>query len=99
MKGQESNWPKVWNRPDLVACMWHVTYCWKAFNNGYNFASNFISIEVFHKNIWASKVVTVPISRISGLPRQNDIWVLALWSSIDNSIKGKVVASPKFGSW
>jgi hypothetical protein len=30
---------------------------------------------------------------------QNDIWVLALWPSTNNTIRGKVVASPKFGPW
>jgi hypothetical protein len=29
-----------------------------------------------------------------GVLGQNDIWVLALWSSIDNTIRGKVMASP-----
>ncbi len=30
---------------------------------------------------------------------QNDIWVLAPWPNIDNTIRGKVVVSPKFGPW
>jgi hypothetical protein len=30
---------------------------------------------------------------------QNDIWVLAPWLGIENTIRGKVVASPKSGSW
>jgi hypothetical protein len=34
-----------------------------------------------------------------GIPRQNDIWVLDPWPSTKNTIRGKVVASPKFGSW
>jgi hypothetical protein len=34
-----------------------------------------------------------------GVPRQNDIWVQALWLGIDNIIMGKVVASPKSGPW
>jgi hypothetical protein len=34
-----------------------------------------------------------------GVSRQNDIWVLALWPSIENTIRGKVVASPKFRPW
>ncbi len=32
-----------------------------------------------------------------GVPGQNDIWVHALWIGIENTIKGKVVASLKFG--
>jgi hypothetical protein len=31
--------------------------------------------------------------------RQNDIWVLALWLGTKNTIRGKVVASPKSGLW
>jgi len=34
-----------------------------------------------------------------GSPRKNDIWVQPPWLVIENNIKGKVVASSKFGSW
>jgi hypothetical protein len=34
-----------------------------------------------------------------GVPWQNNIWLLAPWPSIKNTIRGKVVASPKFGLW
>ncbi len=34
-----------------------------------------------------------------GVPGQNDIWVQALWPSTNNTIREKVVASPKFGPW
>jgi len=34
-----------------------------------------------------------------GIPRQNEIWVLAPWPGIENAIRGKVVASPKCGRW
>ncbi len=33
------------------------------------------------------------------VPRQNDIWVLAPWLGIMNTIRGKVVASPKSRPW
>jgi len=33
------------------------------------------------------------------VPIQNDIWVLALSPGIENTIRGKVVASPKSGPW
>ncbi len=75
----------------------------EALNEGYNFASNLTSIKALHTKLWASKVIGVPILGIRdshlGVPRQNDIWVMVPWPSIDNTIKGKVVASPKFGSW
>ncbi len=32
-----------------------MTYCWKAFNKGYNFAWNIISIRGLHVKLWASK--------------------------------------------
>jgi hypothetical protein len=34
-----------------------------------------------------------------GVTGQNDIWVLVLWPSIKNTIRGKVVASPKSRLW
>jgi len=34
-----------------------------------------------------------------GVSGQNDIWVLAPWPGTMNTIRGKVVASPKFGPW
>jgi hypothetical protein len=34
-----------------------------------------------------------------GVPRKNDIWVRTSWLSIENIIRGKVVASPKSGPW
>jgi len=81
----------------------HATYRWKAFNKGYNFFLDLTSIGGSHKTLWASKVVGVPILGISGLqlgvPGQNDIWVLAVWTCIENTIKGKVVASPKSEPW
>jgi hypothetical protein len=56
-KGRESNWQfdfqplKVWNRPDF--------YLWKAFNKGYNFASDLISIGGLHTKLWGPKVAGV----------------------------------------
>jgi hypothetical protein len=47
---------KVWNHPDFLVCRWHVTYCWKAFEEGYNFASNFISIGGLCAKLWAPKL-------------------------------------------
>ncbi len=34
-----------------------------------------------------------------GVPGQNDIWVLAPWPGTNNTIRGKVVASPKSKPW
>ncbi len=34
-----------------------------------------------------------------GVPKQNDIWVLALWPGTKYTIRGKVVASPNSRPW
>jgi hypothetical protein len=34
-----------------------------------------------------------------GVPGQKIIWMLVLWPAIEYTIRGKVVASPKFGPW
>jgi len=62
---------KVWNHPDFLACRWRATYCWKAFNEEYNFASELISIKILNTNLWAPKVVKVPVVRISRFPFGN----------------------------
>jgi len=49
-------------------CKWLATYHWKAFDEGYNFFLDFISIEGLHTKLWASKVVEVPTLGISELP-------------------------------
>jgi hypothetical protein len=56
-KGWESNWPfdsrslKVKNRPNFLECKWHVTYRWKPLDEGYNFASDLISIKGLHTKL------------------------------------------------
>jgi len=35
----------------------------------------------------------------SGVPGENDIWVQPSWLGIEITIRGKVVASPKFEPW
>ncbi len=73
-KGRESNWQfdswllKVRNWSNFCACRWRATYCWKVLDEGYNFASNLISIRGLHTKLWRPKVVGVPTLTISGLP-------------------------------
>jgi hypothetical protein len=73
-KGRKSNWQfdswplKVGNRPDFLACRWCATHRWKAFDEGYNFASNLISIQGLHAKLWGPKVARIPTLAISGLP-------------------------------
>jgi hypothetical protein len=75
-------------------------YCWKALDKGYNFAS-ITSIRGFHTKLWASKVANIPILGILGshlkVPKQNGIWVLAMWPSTNNTIRGKWWLPPSMG--
>jgi hypothetical protein len=76
-KGRESNCQfdfqplKIRNCPDFFTFRWHATYHWKALNEGYNFALVCFSIGGLHTKLWVSKVVGVPILRISGLQLGN----------------------------
>jgi hypothetical protein len=62
-KGRKSNWQfdfrplKVRNRLESLMWRWRDTYHWKAFDNGYNFSLDFISIECLKRKLWAFKVV------------------------------------------
>jgi hypothetical protein len=40
----------------------------KALDKGYNFVSNLIAIKGLNTKLYASKVVRIPVVRISGLP-------------------------------
>jgi hypothetical protein len=61
-KGQKSNWQfdsqplKVGNRLDLGACRWSTTHRWKALEESYKFALNFIPIRGLSKKLWPPKV-------------------------------------------
>jgi hypothetical protein len=73
-KGRDSNCQfdsrplKVRNCPDLITCRWYAIYCWKAFDEGYNFSVNLSSIEGLHAKLWGPKIVGVPTLKISRLP-------------------------------
>jgi hypothetical protein len=73
-KGRESNWQfdsrplKVGNRSDFLVCRWRATYCWKFLDEGYNFASDLISIGSLQTKLWALKIAKVWILGILGLP-------------------------------
>jgi hypothetical protein len=65
-QGWESNWQfdsrpwKVGNRPDSLACRWHPKGRWKAFDEGYNFGSNLISIGGLYQKLYSRKVAGLP---------------------------------------
>jgi hypothetical protein len=63
------SWPqKVSNRPDLLVCRRHATYCWKTLDKSYNFASDRILIGGLLAKLWGSKVAGVLTWAILGLP-------------------------------
>jgi len=70
-KGRESTWQfdsrplKVKNHPDFLVCRWHASYLWKALDEGYNFASDVISIRGLDAKLWAPKIAKVLDVRIS----------------------------------
>jgi hypothetical protein len=72
----------------------HARYCWKDLNKGYNFALDLISIKGLHTKLRKSQFREFLDSNL-GVSGQNDIWVLAPWLGTKNTIRGKVVASPK----
>jgi hypothetical protein len=108
-KGRESNWQydsrplKVKNLPDFLVCRQRATYHWKTFDKGYNFAWDLIAIGGLHAKLCTPKVARVLGVRISGLPfgnpAQKAIWMWPQWRDMEYIIRGKVVASPKFGPW
>jgi hypothetical protein len=73
-KGRESNCQfdsrplKVENRPDFFTWRWRATYRWKVLDEGYNFASDPISIKGLHTKLWPLKIAGDPTLRTSGLP-------------------------------
>jgi hypothetical protein len=83
---------KVRNCPSFHTCKWCVTYYWKTFDKGYNFALHLTSIRGLHIKLRASKVARIPNL---GVLRQNDIWVLAPWPGIKNIERGKGGGFPK----
>jgi hypothetical protein len=94
---------KVENRPDYLVWRFHATYHWKAFDKGYNFGLDLISIRGLHTKLGPRKVARVLTLRISGLPlaTPGTKWhlVLVMWPNTKYIIRGKVVASLKYGLW
>jgi hypothetical protein len=98
-KGWESNCEfnsrplKVKNRLHFCVCRWHVTYHWKAFDEGYNFSLDLKSIGGLHVKLWAFKVVGVLTWEFRnfhlGVSKQNAIWMLVLWPVTEYTIKGR----------
>ncbi len=82
-KGHESNWQfdswplEVGNRPDLDACRWSATHCFKALEESYKFTLDLSPIGGLSKELWPRKVPGVQIRTVLGLPvpGQKGIWL------------------------
>jgi hypothetical protein len=104
-KGQESNWQfnsrpqKVGNQPNFYACKWSAIHWSKALDENYNFALDLIPIgsygpaklqksnlNSFETPLWESR-------------DKKAIWMGASRRGAENTIWGKVVASPESMSW
>jgi hypothetical protein len=57
---------KVGNCLKLPMCKSCAMYCWKFLDKAYNFALILTSIKGLHKNIWVSKMASIPILGIIG---------------------------------
>jgi hypothetical protein len=101
-KGRESNWQfdsrplKVGNRPLSDVRFGSATWRWKDLDEGYNFASDLVTIQLCSRELWRFKVSGVPPGQIrdsiSGVPRICAIWMPPPWRAAENTIGSKVVA-------
>jgi hypothetical protein len=109
MKDRESNWQfdsrplKVTNWLDPGACRWSATHYWKALDKSYKFALDLIPIKGLGKELWCCKVPESKSGQFRdfsfGVPGQKAFWMEVPWRGIENTIWGKVVASPESGPW
>jgi hypothetical protein len=94
---------KSWEFPWITCVQVKCHISLKVLDKGYNFAWDLTLIRGFHKKFWSSKVTGVLILGISRFPtcEFREKWHLdvAPWIFIDNSIRAKVMDSPKFGPW
>jgi hypothetical protein len=94
---------KVRNHPDFLAFRCCATLL-KRFQQGLQLCFRphlnwrFYTQSYGPPKLWKTQFREFRNSNL-GIPRQNDIWVLVPWLGTENTIRGKVVASPKSGPW
>jgi hypothetical protein len=113
-KGRESNWQfdsqplKVRNRSDPDVRWGSATWRWKALEESYKIGSDLVPIGGRGEKLWWPKVSGVQTKTVSGphfgfrvlgVPGQIATWAWVRWSNAENTIWGKVVASPESGPW
>ncbi len=84
-KGRESNWQfdsrplEVGNRPHPDVRFGSATWRWKDLDEGYNFGSDLVAIQLCSQELWRFKVSGVPPGQfrdsISGVPGICAIWM------------------------
>ncbi len=84
---------------NFVVFRWCATYHWKDLDKGYNFALQLIPIGGLYAKLWGSKVAGVSTLAILGSPGTKCHLDVGFMKRHIVSIKGKVVASPKFEPW
>jgi hypothetical protein len=101
-KGRESNWQfdsrplKVRNRPLPDVRFGSATWSWKDLDEGYNFGSDLVAIQLRSRELWQFKVPGVPPGQfrdsISGVPGICAIRMPPPRRGAENNIESKVVA-------
>jgi hypothetical protein len=101
-KGRESNWQfdsrplKVGNRPVLDVRFRSATWSWKDLDEGYNFGSDLVAIQLCSRELWRFKVPGVLSGQfqdsILGVSGICAIWMPPPWRVAENTIGSKVVA-------
>jgi len=84
-KGRESNWQfdsrplKVGNRPLPDLRIESATWRWKDLDEGYNFGSYLVAIELCNRELWAPKVPGLQLGQFRdsnlGVPGKRAIWM------------------------
>jgi hypothetical protein len=94
---------KVRNRPLPNIRFQSATWSWKDLDEGYNFSLDLVAIGPCSRELWLFKVPGVPSGQfrdsISGVPKICAIWMQPPRRAAENTIWGKVVASPESGLW
>ncbi len=82
---------KSQNHTEIFACRWCATYHWKAQSKVY--IRSYGPPKCRKSQFWKLRDFQF------GSPETNDIWMQPPWVITNNTIKGKVVATPKSGPW
>jgi hypothetical protein len=105
-KGRKSNWQfdfrplKVENQPDLLACRWHATHCWKGRRRLQLCFRPHLNLR-FACEVMVPKIARVAILAISRLPLRSlgkkAIWMWASWRGTNYTIRGRWWLPPSPG--